>query len=284
MIETLATGIAAAGSLLALGGLGLELNYRLLPRGNKLELTAGEWHLAISEANHYLLVGEMEFQNLTQRFEIMLPEVRADVKLISDASLDDVTSKTKVIPCHKDASARDDDYWFGYIVKAQQTTKIKVSIDIHGQDLTKLQSAWVQVHFTTYGPGGRIPKVRHVVVPLQFPNSETVPNARNVGVAEVFPIRTHILTEIDNPVEIVKRYVLPRAQKGDIVALAETPLALMQGRYRHPSEVKPGWAAKRVCLFFLPHVQFSYSLRNADIGGCSGALARSWSICDRRCG
>ena len=67
MIETLATGIAAAGSLLALGGLGLELNYRLLPRGNKLELTAGEWHLAISEPNHYLLVGDMEFRNLTQR-------------------------------------------------------------------------------------------------------------------------------------------------------------------------------------------------------------------------
>jgi len=157
-----------------------------------------------------------------------------------------------VIPCHKDAAARADDYWFGYIVKAQKNTKIKVSVDIQGQDLTKLQSAWVQVHFVTYGPGGRIPKVRSVVVPLQFPNTDTVPIARNVGVAEVLPIRTHILAELDNPVEIVKRYVLPRAQKGDIVALAETPLALMQGRYHHPSEVKPGWAAKRVCLFFLP--------------------------------
>jgi hypothetical protein len=252
VIETLVTGIAAAGALLAAGGLGLELNYRRTGSANKLELTAGEWHLAINESDRYLLIGEMEFRNLTQRFEIMLPEVQAGVKLISDASLDDVSAKTKVIPCHQDAPARADDYWFGYIVKAQKTTKIKVSIDIHGQDLNKLQSAWVQVNYVTYGPGGRIPKVRHVVVPLQFPNSETVPNSRNVGVAEVLPIRTHILTEVDNPVEIVKRYVLPRAQKGDIVALAETPLALMQGRYRHPSEVKPGWAAKRVCLFFLP--------------------------------
>ena len=252
MIETLATGIAAAGSLLALGGLGLELNYRRTGSANKLELTAGEWRLAISEPNRYLLVGEMEFRNLTQRFEIMLPSVRAQVKLLSDGSLDGVTSQTKVIPCHKEAAARADDYWFGYIVKAQKNTKIKVSVDIQGQDLTKLQSAWVQVHFVTYGPGGRIPKVRNVVVPLQFPNTDTVPIARNVGVAEVLPIRTHILAELDNPVEIVKRYVLPRAQKGDIVALAETPLALMQGRYRHPSEVKPGWAAKRVCLFFLP--------------------------------
>ena len=252
MIETLTTGVAAAGALLALGGLGLELNYRRRGNANKLELTAGEWHLAINEPDRYLLIGEMEFRNLTQRFEVMLPQVRAEVKLLSDASLDGVTSTTKVIPCHKDAKARPDDYWFGYIVKAQKTTKIKVSIDIQGQDLTKLQSAWVQVHYISYGPSGRIPKVRHVVVPLQFPSPDTVPTARNVGVAEVLPVRTHILTEIDDPIEIVKRYVLPRAQKGDIVALAETPLALMQGRYRHPSEVKPGWAAKRVCLFFLP--------------------------------
>ena len=158
VIETLATGVAAAGSLLALGGLGLELNYRRTGSPNKLELTAGEWHLAISEPNRYLLVGEMEFRNLTQRFEIMLPEVRAQVKLLSDGSLDGVTSQTKVIPCHKEAAARTDDYWFGYIVKAQKNTKIKVSVDIQGQDLTKLQSAWVQVHFVTYCPAGASPK------------------------------------------------------------------------------------------------------------------------------
>ena len=98
MIETLATGIAAAGSLLALGGLGLELNYRRTGSANKLELTAGEWRLALSEPNRYLLVGEMEFRNLTQRFEIMLPSVQAQVKLLSDGSLDGVTSQTKVIP------------------------------------------------------------------------------------------------------------------------------------------------------------------------------------------
>ncbi len=136
-----------------------------------------------------------------------------------------IAAAGSLLACHNDASARADDYWFGYIVKAQKTTKIKVSVEIHGQDLSKLQSAWVQVNYVTYGPGGRIPKVRHVVVPLQFPNSETVPNARNVGVAEVLPIRTHILTELDHPVEIVKRYVLPRAQKGLLPASRGTSQA-----------------------------------------------------------
>ena len=97
MIGNLTIGVAVGASLLALGGLGLELQYRLRP-SNKLELTTGEWHLAIAEPDRYLLVGEMEFCNLTKRFEIMLPEVQAQVKLLSDASLDKVSFQVKVIP------------------------------------------------------------------------------------------------------------------------------------------------------------------------------------------
>ena len=251
VMSSLAIVVAAGASLLGIGGLALELQYRLRT-SNKLDLTVGEWHLAIAEPNHYLLVGEMEFCNLTDRFEIMLPSVEARVKLLSDQSLDGITHKTKVIPAHPDAPARADNYWFGYIVKAHKSTKIKVSVEIHGEQLSNLQSAWVQVHYVSYGPFGRILKTRHVVVPLQFPTSDAKPKARNVGVAEVFPIRTHILSPIDDPVEIVKRYTLPHSQKGDIITIGETPVAIMQGRFRHPSEVKPGWVAKRVCLFFFP--------------------------------
>ncbi|MGL6138231.1 MAG: F420-0:Gamma-glutamyl ligase, partial [Planktothrix sp.] len=98
-----------------------------------------------------------------------------------------------------------------------------------------------------------IPKVRHLVLPLQYPDPTISPNKRVVeGVAEVYPIRTHLLTHIDDPVEVIKRYVLPHAQAGDIVTLGETPVALMQGRFYHPSQIKPGWVAQRVCYFFMP--------------------------------
>lgn len=251
MIGTLAIGVTAAASLLALGGLGLEWKYRQSP-GNDLELTAGDWHLTLSEPNHYLLTGELEFLNRTPRFEIMLPEVQAQVKLLSDGSLETVTCQVKVIPCHKDTPARADGYWFGYIVKLRSTTQIKISVDIQGEGLSKLQSAWVQVKYVTYGPGGHIPKVRHIIVPLQFPEPTQPPKGRNVGNAEVFPIRTHLLGPTDDPVEIVKRYALPHAQKGDMITIGETPIAVIQGRFRHPTDIKPGWVAKRVCLFFLP--------------------------------
>ena len=243
----------AALVLLGLGTLGLEIQYRLRP-GNQLELTRGEWNLDLSDNRHYVLRGEMEFQNLTSNLEIMIPEVSAQLTLLSKASLDGINHTIKVIPAHIDAGAREDNYWFGYIVKAQKTTRIKVLIEIEGQDLKALQSAWVKVKYMTYGPQGRIPKVRHLVLPLQYPDPEVIPNKRVVeGVAEVYPIRTHLLTHIDDPVEVIKRYVLPHAQARDIVTLGETPVALMQGRFYHPSQIKPGWVAQRVCYFFMPN-------------------------------
>lgn len=242
----------AALVLLGLGTLGLEIQYRLRP-GNKLELTRGEWNLDLSDDRHYVLRGEMDFQNLTSNLEIMIPEIKAQLTLLSKASLDGIKHTIKVIPAHIDAGAREDNYWFGYIVKAQKTTRIKVLIEIEGEDLKSLQSAWVKVKYLTYGPEGRIPKVRHLVLPLQYPDPAIIPNKRVVeGVAEVYPIRTHLLTHIDDPVEVIKRYVLPHAQAGDIVTLGETPVALMQGRFYHPSQIKPGWVAQRVCYFFMP--------------------------------
>jgi hypothetical protein len=89
-------------------------------------------------------------------------------------------------------------------------------------------------------------------VPLQFPAVEDSQRWRPTAIADVLPVRTHLLTHLDNPVEVVRRYVLPHAQPGDVVTIGETPLALMQGRFRHPTDVHPGWLAKRLCYFFLP--------------------------------
>ncbi|MFM6190106.1 MAG: F420-0:Gamma-glutamyl ligase [Planktothrix sp.] len=238
--------------LLGLGTVALEIQYRLRP-GNQLELTQGEWNLDLSDSTHYVLRGELEFRNLTRNLEIMLPEVTAQLTLLSKASLDGIKHTIKVIPAHVDEVAREDNYWFGYIVKVKKTTRIKVLVEIEGQDLSALQSAWVKVDYITYGPEGRIPKTRHVVLPLKYPDPTLAPKKRIIeGIAEVYPIRTHLLTHIDHPVEVIKKYVLPHAQPGDIVTLGETPVALMQGRFYHPTQIKPGWVAKRVCYFFMP--------------------------------
>lgn len=241
-------GILALLVVLAL--LLVEGQFRRRP-GNKLELTAGDWDITTYDPDRYLIEGELELINRTKRFEIMVPELWADVKLLSKDSLEGITSKVWVTPQHPDAPARADGYWFAYIVK-RKPTRLRVAVDIRGNDLASLQSAWIRIHYVTYGPQGRIPKQRHVIVPLKFPAVEESHRWRPATNADVLPIRTHLLTHLDNPVEIVKRYVLPHAQAGDVITIGETPVALMQGRFRHPTDVRPGWLARRLCYYFMP--------------------------------
>lgn len=245
----------AVGVILLLVGVALvaiEVQYRRRP-GNRLELTPGDWQLEVYEPQRYVLVGELEFRNQTRKLEIMVPQVWVEVTLLSGNSLEGVTHRIRVTPRHPDAEARPDGYWFGYIVKVGKTTKTEVSVEIRGEDLSQLKAAWVRVHYVTYGPQGRIPKVRHVVVPLKFPKPEEFAQRwRPTPQADVLPVRTHLLSHLDNPVEVVQRYVVPHAQPGDVVAIGETPLAIMQGRWHHPTDVHPGWLAKRLCYYFLP--------------------------------
>jgi hypothetical protein len=247
IIASIAIAVVGVVILLLLA---LEVQYRRRP-GNKLELTAGNWQLEVYEPQRYLLVGELEFRNLTQRLEVMVPEIWVEVKLLSTDSLKGITADAQVIPRYKDAEPRADGYWEGHIVK-REVSPIEIQVEIQGADLSALRVAWMRVHYFTYGPQGRIPRVRHVIVPLVFPSPADSKNWRPATNADVLPIRTHLLTHLDNPVEVVQRYVLPNAQPGDIVTIGETPLAVMQGRFRHPSDLKPGWVARRLCYLFLP--------------------------------
>lgn len=243
--------ILAALLVVGLFLLALEVQYRRRP-GNKLELTAGNWELEVYEPQRYLLVGELEFRNLTRRLEVMVPQVWVEVALFSATSLEGVTTAATVIPRYQDASPRADGYWEAHIVKIGKADPVEVAIEIQGPDLDQLKVAWVRVHYITYGPQGRIPKIRHVIVPLSFPAAKDSKNWRPATDADVLPIRTHLLTHLDDPVEVIRRYVLPHAQPGDVVTIGESPLAIMQGQFRHPTDIKPGWVAKRLCYLFLP--------------------------------
>ena len=243
-------GVSAIGGIAAYAS--IEYQYRRRP-GNHLTLTPGTWNFDVMDSEHYVLVGHLEFQNLTRRFEIMVPEVTVEATVLSDSGRDiAVSHHVQIISEHADADNRQDRYWPAYIVKVGKTTGLKLILDIKGDDLSLLQSVWLKVRFITYGPQGRIPKVRHIVIPLSFPDTKSLPLTQTTRWSVVQPIRTHLLSHLDDPVELVQRYVVPHAQPGDIVAIGETPLAIMQGQWRHPTDIHPGWLAKRLCYYFMP--------------------------------
>ncbi|WP_366918652.1 F420-0:Gamma-glutamyl ligase [Acaryochloris sp. IP29b_bin.148] len=248
IIESIVMGLIGV-FLLAWGG--LEWTHRRR-QGNALEALPGNWQFESREPQHYRLVGEQSFFNPTRKLEVMIPEMSAEITLLSKGSLEDIHHRVKVTPKHADVEARPDGYWFAYIVKSRYQTTAEISVEITGPDLTQLKAVWVRIHYISYGPKGRIHNTHHEVIPLRFPDPQNPLEWRSVSDGQVLPVPTHLLTQLDTCPDIVRRYVSPHAQPGDIVTIGETPVAIMQGRTIHPSTIQPGWVATRLAYFFLP--------------------------------
>ncbi|MCB1217511.1 hypothetical protein KDL44_08960 [bacterium] len=60
------------------------------------------------------------------------------------------------------------------------------------------------------------------------------------------PIRTHILTEKDDPAAVLDQYVRPHWREGDVVFLAETGVSIMQGRARDHRKIHPTPIARKL--------------------------------------
>jgi hypothetical protein len=251
--ESIGIGIGLA---VGLGALALELRYRKRPL-KQLELTRGKWQIEVNDPHCYRLVGELELINHSPILAIVIPELSAEVKLFSKGSLDGITTRTQVIPLHADTSPREDGYWFAYLMKEGKTTRLKIAIEISGEDLSQLESAWIKVDYIAYGSIGSHPRVQHIVLPLRYPDANVTPQWLPKERSEVLPIKTHLLCHQDEILEIIDRYVKPYTQPGDILTLGETPVAIMQGRWKHPQERKLGWVASRFCFYFLQTASIS---------------------------
>lgn len=225
-----------------------EGQYRLRP-GNCLEINNGKWEVYLNP-DRVVIEGQWLVHNPTDRFDLFLADVSVEPKLLSRGSLQGIEIKTDLYSHHPDQPRRYDQYWDAYIVKARKSTEIRLKITIGGFSLDQLETCWLALHSVVYGPGGRTPRTDHVMIPLQFPHQE--PCWRTVGAVQVLPIRTHLLSAIDDPGAVVEKYAMPHAQPGDIVTIGETPVAIMQSRWRYPGDVRPGWLAKRLCYYFLP--------------------------------
>lgn len=243
--------VLALIGLLAFAYLGIEWQYhhRL---GNGLILDWGICQFETYETQHYQMLVEYTATNITPHNDVFLIEVHPHITLLSEASLDSVITRVHTVSKHPDSPSREDGYWESYIVKAKKQTQFEVQIDIRGNNLFHLRSLWLRLEYVVYGPAGRETRQRHTIIPLRFPSPTPSAAWQTTAQADVLPIHTHLLTTADNPVEVLQRYVVEYAEAGDIVTIAESPVAIMQGRFIHPSDVRPGWLAKRLCYYFMP--------------------------------
>lgn len=72
-------------------------------------------------------------------------------------------------------------------------------------------------------------------------------------ICPAIPIRTHVVTEKDNIVDLVCRYTEGIAEAGDIIAIAESVVAIIQKRAILPEKMQPGLMARFLSRFPAKH-------------------------------
>ncbi|CAI5489433.1 unnamed protein product [Closterium sp. Naga37s-1] len=236
-----------------------------------LLLTRGSWQWEERGPSLYRLVGRMSFHNMRSKQDIFLPHVTARVAvLLSSHSLHGISTHVSIAPRHPEGqpAPRADGYWPAYIVRAGKGTAMEVTVEIRAEEsylargndtaLSHLKAARLDVHYPAYGPHGSLPLVQHVILPLAFPpcpppSAPHAPTWRSIAAGiSVLAVPTHLLCHLDDPLLVLRHYAAPYLQPGDVVTLGETPLAIMQGGFRHPDSVPPGLLARLACLCFLP--------------------------------
>jgi hypothetical protein len=63
------------------------------------------------------------------------------------------------------------------------------------------------------------------------------------------PVRTHLITEKDNIVDVCRRYAKTLLKQGDVLFVSEKVVAISQGRAYHISTIKPSLLARLLSSF-----------------------------------
>jgi len=82
------------------------------------------------------------------------------------------------------------------------------------------------------------------------------------------PVKTRIITDKDDIIDLIEEYVKPLYQAGDIVTLSESPVAITQGRAIPVSELKIGWLAKFLWKY-VAKVPYGVGLRAPESMQCA---------------
>ncbi len=248
------TGGTASWGLI--GGIGLilaslSLWFRSRP-ADQLWVEAETWTVD-RNGDRVLLQATFVARNLNPALEVTLAQVNPRLHVLSQNWTEELHTLVRLRSKHEDLPPRFDNYWQAYIISPQSQTHLELEVEISGLGLDHLESCWVELDYIQYGRQLRTPKTAHLIVPLKevSPASEkTEVNWQDRGSARLLPIRTHLLHPLDQWDQVIQRYVSPLAQSGDIVAISETAAAIVEGHFRHPTTVQPGWIARRICYLF----------------------------------
>lgn len=200
--------------------------------------------------------GSIEIRNPHKRFEVMIPEFKVIPVILSETETNNIIVTTSLRPKNIGLTNRKDDYWQAFIIKNHSSAIIDFRLTLEDtkdtNHLKDINSLWIDILWVSYGPFGRKNCRNGFVAPIKFPDLEIELDHNITSTHTSIPIKTHKLGVLDDPVSTIYKYTFEKILPGDIVTIGETPLAIMQGRYIHPSVIETSLLSKALCYFFHP--------------------------------
>jgi len=174
--------------------------------------------------------------------------------------------KGRIVNCD---NPRLDDYWEGNIILAGKECKAEVSITIlspkedHERIRALFSSFFVDIMFKFYGRN--LMTYSRCTVPVDSSRCVSAEESleerigKNVKAAagksavipsNVIPIKTHLLRPHEDMAEIIRKYADGKAVNGDILTIAESAVAILQGRVYYVEDIKPRFLAQKINKLF----------------------------------
>ncbi|HEY9724735.1 MAG TPA: hypothetical protein V6D47_22220 [Oscillatoriaceae cyanobacterium] len=192
-------------------------------------------------------VCQVPFVNRNARYEQTLVNVNVSLQVLAKGSARPEELAGTAVVRALNADGRGDGYWAATLVGPSEKLEAELQIEVPAVPGVTLHAAVVHLTYQTYGRGALLTHSDEIVLPL----SEVKPlpamlEGETVGIQCV---PTHLLTDRDDIVEVIDLYTREFRQPGDVVAVAESVVAITQHQYFRPADVEPGYFARRLCYF-----------------------------------
>ncbi|BBL85843.1 hypothetical protein PMYN1_Chma30 (chromatophore) [Paulinella micropora] len=231
----------------------LEVKHRIRPI-SPLKLHFHSWKL--TRINRDLIIrGLLEIANPHKYMEVMVPEFKISPTLLSNNKLDGIRVRSNVVLNEASKEThRKDSYWTNNIVKGHKAAQVELEMTMTTINNYNISSLWIEIYWVNYGPFGYLCRREGVLLPLSHPPLTLSKQAywHKDENFQTLPVRTHLLGPLDDPSSVIQYYAGHLLEPGDIIAIGETPLAIMQGRFHHPTMVQVSGMARTLCRFFHP--------------------------------
>ena len=205
--------------------------------------------IILDSKNKYITL--IEIINFKKSMEVMIPYFNVNPHLIGIYKDEIIKINTKIKPLHPDLEEEQkNDYWSAYILKGKKSTFVEIEIEyeIKNTAIDKIKCLWLDIEWGNYGPFGSFKRFDGFVLPNSLDISKVNSSNNNL----VFPIKTHILGSLDDPIGILKSYMPLNSLPTDILTIGESPLAIMQGQYIDYRNVNANLISRLICKGFHP--------------------------------